>query len=241
MSKIRQSEQELEAAAVSEDANQLVFWLNGDRMGLTNPDPTVLLVEYLHSIGLTGTKVGCGQGGCGACTVMLSQLAPGTGRPVHRAVNACLRPLCAVDGMMVTTIEGIGNVHSQLDPTQYLIAANNGTQCGFCTPGFVMNTHALLQQKPMASQQEIEDIFGGNLCRCTGYRPILQAMRTLAQDYEASQDNTPSCLIDPAFPMQSRSQLATIDLTALTPRQSTAPYSTVQRQWPGVVSTCDDL
>ena len=115
---------------------------------IPNPDPTVLLTDYLHGIGLTGTKVGCGQGGCGACTVMLSHRDPHTGAPVHRAINACLRPLCALDGMMVTTTEGIGNVHDGLDPVQHCIAMHNGTQCGFCTPGFVMNAHAFLQKKP---------------------------------------------------------------------------------------------
>jgi xanthine dehydrogenase iron-sulfur cluster and FAD-binding subunit A len=88
-------------------SDQLVFWLNGRKIVLPNPDPTVLLTDYLHSVGLTGTKVGCGQGGCGACTVMLSHRDPLTGAPVHRAVNSCLRPLCAVDGMVVTTTEGI--------------------------------------------------------------------------------------------------------------------------------------
>src|SRR5437763_7838680 len=107
-----------EGMATSAYGNQLIFWLNGQKVVIPNPDPTVLLVEYLHGIGLTGTKVGCGQGGCGACTVMLSQLDSVTGAAVHRAVNACLRPLCAVDGMMVTTTEGIGSVHDQLDPTQ---------------------------------------------------------------------------------------------------------------------------
>src|SRR4051812_21539472 len=143
-------------AAVVETAsysNRLIFWLNGRRVDLADPDPTVSLAEYLHGVGLTGTKVGCGQGGCGACTVMLSHRDPVAGTPVHRAINACLRPLCAVDGLMVTTIEGIGSVHSGIDPVQDCIARNNGSQCGFCTPGFVMNTHAFLKAKPAPTQQ----------------------------------------------------------------------------------------
>src|SRR5260221_13225622 len=154
-----------DASRDKEYSNQLTFWLNGKRVSLSDPDPTIMLTDYLHGIGLTGTKVGCGQGGCGACTVMLSHHDPATGAPVHRAVNACLRPLCAVDGMMVTTTEGIGNVREGLDPAQHSIAAHNGTQCGFCTPGFVMNAHAFLQQQPRPTQQQFEDIFGGNLCR----------------------------------------------------------------------------
>ncbi len=197
--------------------NDLIFWLNGQRVVIHNPDPAVMLTDYLHGIGLTGTKVGCGQGGCGACTVMLSHRDPDTGNAVHRAINACLRPLCALDGMLVTTTEGIGNVHEGLDPVQHCIAMHNGTQCGFCTPGFVMTAHAFLQKKPSPSQQEIEDIFGGNLCRCTGYRPILHGVRTLAGDYDAAADKTQICLMDPSYPVPRRSTLARIDLTPLPP------------------------
>lgn len=205
-------ERTAESMEYGASSNQLIFWLNGAKIVVSNPDPALLLVDYLHSVGLTGTKVGCGQGGCGACTVMISHRDPATGSPIHRAVNACLRPLCAVDGMTVTTTEGIGNVREQLDPTQYGIAANNGTQCGYCTPGFVMNAHAFLQQCPAATPQDTEDIFGGNLCRCTGYRPILHGVRTLLQDYDAAKDSTPKCVIDPSFPIRVRKELTQIDL-----------------------------
>src|SRR6266446_6736920 len=104
-----------DTAVLDSYSNELVFWLNGEKVVIKNPDPSLMLVDYLHSVGLTGTKVGCGQGGCGACTVMLSHRDSVTGAPVHRAVNSCLRPLCAVDGMLVTTTEGIGNVHGELD------------------------------------------------------------------------------------------------------------------------------
>src|SRR3984893_13746393 len=121
-------------------SNQLLFWLNGVRVEISNPDPTVRLTDYLREVGLTGTKVCCGQGGCGACTVMLSHTKP-DGTQAHAPLNACLRLLCTLDGMLVTTTEGIGSVHTGLDPTQVCIAKYNGSQCGFCTPGFVMNTH----------------------------------------------------------------------------------------------------
>lgn len=193
-------------------SNQLIFWLNGVKVALSNPDPAVMLTDYLQEVGLTGTKVGCGQGGCGACTVMLSHKNPLNGTAVHRPINACLRPLCSVDGMMVTTTEGIGNVHQGLDPTQFCISKCNGSQCGFCTPGFVMNTHAFLQQNPSPSQQEIENIYGGNLCRCTGYRPILHGMRTLACDYDANADESQKCLIDPSFYVQCKKNITPIDM-----------------------------
>ena len=196
-------------------SDRLVFWLNGDKVVIANPDPSVMLADYLHGVGLVGTKVGCGQGGCGACTVMLSHRDAASGDPVHRALNSCLRPLCALDGMMVTTIEGIGSVREGLDPVQHCIAANNGTQCGFCTPGFVMNAHAFLQQRPAATGREIEDIFGGNLCRCTGYRPILHGVRTLARDYDADGDRSQRCEADPTFPVKRRGELARIRLDEL--------------------------
>lgn len=202
-------------------SNQLTFWLNGIRVEILDPDPSVKLTDYLSQVGLTGTKVSCGQGGCGACTVMLSQKKP-DGTTMHRPINACLRLLCTLDGMLVTTTEGIGSVHKGLDPTQVCIARCNGSQCGFCTPGFVMNTHAFLQKKPSATQQEMEDIYGGNLCRCTGYRPILQGMRTLASDYDADSDKTQCCLIDPGFYVNFKDKMTPIHLEELSGYDSTS-------------------
>lgn len=195
-------------------SNQLIFWLNGVKAEIVDPDPALKLTDYLSQVGLSGTKVCCGQGGCGACTVMLSHKKQ-DGTIVHRPINACLRLLCTLDGVLVTTTEGIGSVHKGLDPTQVCIAKRNGSQCGFCTPGFVMNTHAFLQQKPSACEQEIEDIYGGNLCRCTGYRSILHSMRTLASDYDANSDKTQECLIDPSFYVHFKKEMTPIQLEKL--------------------------
>ena len=205
----------------------LTFMLNGERIVIENPDPSLLLSDYLHEAGITGTKVACGQGGCGACTVLVSHQVEG--QTVHRGVNACLKPLCSLDGMSVTTTEGIGNVHHGLDPAQHCIAANNGTQCGFCTPGFVMNLHALLRHKPQATEQEMEDSFGGNICRCTGYRPILHGMRTLASDYDPSQDQTAACTIDPTFPIKTRN--APVEISVLAAGPGGKKFQSSQRQW----------
>ena len=189
--------------------NELKFWLNGKQITIRNPEPSQLLVHYLHSIGLTGTKVGCEQGGCGACTVMVSQrTADGV---AHKSINSCLRPLVGCADLEVTTVEGIGNLHDGIDPIQHRIAVYNGTQCGFCTPGFVMNMHAYLQQHPKPTQQEIEDLFGGNLCRCTGYRPILHGMKTFACDYNPHRDQTQPCALDPFFELKVREKLIEID------------------------------
>ncbi|KAI0182030.1 xanthine dehydrogenase [Hypoxylon sp. FL1284] len=155
------------------------FYLNGTRVVLDEIDPEVTLLEYLRGIGLTGTKLGCGEGGCGACTVVVSQYNPTTKQIYHASVNACLAPLASLDGKHVITIEGIGNV-KQPHPAQERIAKSNGSQCGFCTPGIVMSLYALLRNNENPTEHDVEEAFDGNLCRCTGYRPILDAAQTFS-------------------------------------------------------------
>ncbi|KAI0136776.1 molybdopterin binding aldehyde oxidase/xanthine dehydrogenase [Xylariales sp. AK1849] len=155
------------------------FFLNGTRVALDEVDPEVTLLEYLRGIGLTGTKLGCAEGGCGACTVVISQYNPTTKQIYHASVNACLAPLASVDGKHVVTIEGIGNVKKP-HPAQERIAKSNGSQCGFCTPGIVMSLYALLRNNDSPTDHDIEEAFDGNLCRCTGYRPILDAAQTFS-------------------------------------------------------------
>ncbi|KAM3065269.1 hypothetical protein ACMFMG_004346 [Clarireedia jacksonii] len=158
----------------------LRFYLNGTRVTVDDIDPEITLLEYLRGIGLTGTKLGCAEGGCGACTVVVSQYNPTTKKIYHASVNACLAPLVSVDGKHVITVEGIGNT-KRPHPAQERIAKGNGSQCGFCTPGIVMSLYALLRNNPDApSEHEIEEAFDGNLCRCTGYRPILDAAHTFS-------------------------------------------------------------
>ncbi|KXX73654.1 Xanthine dehydrogenase [Madurella mycetomatis] len=157
----------------------LRFYLNGTRVVLDEIDPEVTLLEYLRGIGLTGTKLGCGEGGCGACTVVVSQYNPTTKKIYHASVNACLAPLVSVDGKHVITVEGIGNV-KRPHPAQERVAKGNGSQCGFCTPGIVMSLYALLRNNQAPTEHDIEEAFDGNLCRCTGYRPILDAAQTFS-------------------------------------------------------------
>jgi xanthine dehydrogenase/oxidase len=161
-------------------SSEVVFYLNGSRVALRDPDPALLLVDYLRSRGLTGTKLSCGEGGCGACTVMVGRWDRARSRVVRRSVNACLRPVASIDGMAITTVEGIGNTHDGLNPVQHSLASGNGSQCGYCSPGFVMTAYAYLREHERPSEQAIEELFAGNLCRCTGYRPILDAMRSFA-------------------------------------------------------------
>ncbi|KAK8905125.1 hypothetical protein QC760_006322 [Botrytis cinerea] len=167
----------------------LEFYLNGTRIKLHNPNPQWTLLDFIRSQDdLKGTKLGCGEGGCGACTVVLqtSNKFSESRRIKHIAVNACLFPLIGAVGKHVITIEGIGNAENP-HPLQERIAKLHGSQCGFCTPGIVMSLYALIRNSydPLsksfqlsANDIELEGHLDGNLCRCTGYKPILQAART---------------------------------------------------------------
>ena len=167
-------------ASITEPYDDTIrFYLNGTKVVLDTADPEVTLLEYLRGIGLTGTKLGCAEGGCGACTVVVSQFNPTTKQIYHASVNACLAPLVSVDGKHVITVEGIGNVKSP-HPAQERIAKGNGSQCGFCTPGIVMSLYALLRNNEEPTELEVEEAFDGNLCRCTGYRPILDAAQSFS-------------------------------------------------------------
>ncbi|KZC06074.1 Xanthine dehydrogenase [Dufourea novaeangliae] len=118
---------------------------------------------------------------------MISKLDRQTGIITHLAANACLTPVCAVYGLAVTTVEGIGSVKTKLHPVQERIAKAHGSQCGFCTPGIVMSMYALLRNTPKPTMKDLEIAFQGNLCRCTGYRPIIEAYKTFTEEWEQMQ------------------------------------------------------
>ncbi|XP_020224750.1 xanthine dehydrogenase 1 [Cajanus cajan] len=163
-------------------SNEALLYVNGVRRVLPDGLAHFTLLEYLRDIGLTGTKLGCGEGGCGACTVMVSQYDRKSRKCSHYAINACLAPLYSVEGMHVITVEGLGSCKRGLHPVQESLARTHGSQCGFCTPGFVMSMYALLRSSPTPpSEEQIEECLAGNLCRCTGYRPILDAFRVFAK------------------------------------------------------------
>ncbi len=135
-------------------------------------EPRVTLLELLRDgLGLTGSKEGCGDGNCGACTVLLN------GRPV----NSCLVLAVEVDGSDVFTIEGLAR-SGALHPLQQAFIDHGGLQCGFCTPGLVMVAYALLQENPHPTEQEVRMAIAGNLCRCTGYDKIIRAVLECAAD-----------------------------------------------------------
>jgi xanthine dehydrogenase/oxidase len=163
--------------------SSILFYVNGQRKQLHHVPKDVYLLEYVRNeLGLTGSKLGCGEGGCGACTMMLSYYDKENKAIRHRAVNGCLFPLFSVDGMAVTTVEGLGSTRSVLHPVQERLASSHGSQCGFCTPGFVVAMAAFLRNNPNPTERDIERALDGNLCRCTGYRPILDAFKTFASN-----------------------------------------------------------
>ncbi|KAB2606505.1 xanthine dehydrogenase 1-like [Pyrus ussuriensis x Pyrus communis] len=189
MGSLRKEEKELEQ--LGEDSKEAILYVNGVRRVLPEGLAHLTLLEYLRDIGLTGTKLGCGEGGCGACTVMVSHYDKELKKSFHYAVNACLAPLYSVEGMHVITVEGLGSHKQGLHPIQESLARSHGSQCGFCTPGFIMSIYALLRssQKP-PSEEQIEECLAGNLCRCTGYRPIVDAFRVFSKTNDTPYINT---------------------------------------------------
>jgi aerobic carbon-monoxide dehydrogenase small subunit len=149
---------------------EVTFQLNGARV-TTLVGAADRLIDILRDeLGETGTKEGCGEGECGACTVIVG----------GRAVNSCLFPAPEVDGQEVLTIEGVAD-GGELSPIQRAFLDEGGVQCGFCTPGMVMSTVALLAENDSPSDREIRRALAGNLCRCTGYVQIIDSIRAAAR------------------------------------------------------------
>uniref|UniRef100_A0A8D8Y3K1 xanthine dehydrogenase n=1 Tax=Cacopsylla melanoneura TaxID=428564 RepID=A0A8D8Y3K1_9HEMI len=167
----------------------LLFFVNGKKVVDDGVDPEWTLLYYLRNkLRLCGTKLGCGEGGCGACTVMVSKYDRVKKHIVHLAVNACLAPICSMHGLAVTTVEGIGSTRTKLHPVQERLAKAHGSQCGFCTPGIIMSMYALLRSLPgKPNMKDMEVALQGNLCRCTGYRPILEGFKTFTEEWEQSR------------------------------------------------------
>jgi len=145
----------------------LSFVLNGEPVEV-DIEPHLTLLEVLRdTLGLTGTKEGCGAGECGACTVLLD----------GKTVNACIFPAMEAEAKNVVTIEGIADAQGNLHPIQKAFIEHGAVQCGFCTPGMVLSAKALLDENPKPTEEEIRHGIAGNLCRCTGYLQIIEAIK----------------------------------------------------------------
>jgi len=148
---------------------KIQFILNGKSMSFEVPAHRLLLDLLRDEIGVTGTKEGCGTGDCGACTVFLD------GKPV----NSCLVLSGELDGAEIVTIEGL-KIGPELHPIQKAFVQDGGAQCGYCTPGMLMMSKALLDENPNPTEEDIRFALSGNLCRCTGYAKIIQAVQDAA-------------------------------------------------------------
>ncbi|MGJ7439947.1 xanthine dehydrogenase small subunit [Aquipuribacter sp. MA13-6] len=161
------------------DVEPLVLRLNGRDVALGGLPPTATLLRAVRAQGLVGTKEGCGDGDCGACTVVLTSSGP-DGTPTHRAVNSCLVPVGSVVGLDVVTVEGVAAPDGGLHPVQQAVVDCAGSQCGYCTPGVVMSMFAGYHDPVERGPDGVDPaVVEGNLCRCTGYTSIRRACRRL--------------------------------------------------------------
>jgi xanthine dehydrogenase small subunit len=150
------------------------FLLDGRVVDAADATPTTTLLQYLRGpLGRCGTKEGCAEGDCGACTVVVGERRPDGMR--YRAINSCIRFVPTLDGKEVVTVESLRAPDGALHPVQQALVEAHASQCGFCTPGFVMSLFALWLERETVTREQAVEALTGNLCRCTGYRPILEA------------------------------------------------------------------
>ncbi|OWM69066.1 hypothetical protein CDL15_Pgr025253 [Punica granatum] len=181
---------------MSRDRN-LVFAVNGQRFELSDVDPSTTVLEFLRlHTGFKSVKLGCGEGGCGACLVLLSRYDPASDRVEDYTVSSCLTLLCGIGGCSITTTEGLGNTKDGFHPIHKRFSGFHASQCGFCTPGMCISLYGALvnaekTDRPEPTKgfskltvSEAERAISGNLCRCTGYRPIADACKSFAADVD---------------------------------------------------------
>ncbi len=150
---------------------EIRFTLNGSPVAVRVPPARPAATLLREDLGLTGTKPGCGEGECGACTILLD----------GAAVNSCLLPAALLEGREVVTIEGLERADGTLHPVQRAFVEAGAVQCGFCTPGMILRTVAFLNEHARPTDEQIARSIEGNLCRCTGYVKIRQAIRSAAE------------------------------------------------------------
>ena len=150
---------------------EITFTINGEKL-TKQVEPNKTLLKYIREdLDLTGTKEGCGAGECGACTILVD----------GKATNACLMLAVEADGKEITTIEGVSDGYN-LDPLQDAFIEHAALQCGFCTPGMILSAKALLKNNPQPTREEVKRAISGNLCRCTGYKKIIDAIMDVAEN-----------------------------------------------------------
>ena len=146
-----------------------IIQVNGEIHHITVKPHWTLLYVLREELGLTGTKLSCGTGECGGCTILID----------GRAVSSCLTLAASAEGRDITTIEGVSRGH-RLHPIQEAFVSHGAIQCGFCTPGMILSAKALLDENPVPTEAEVKEAIAGNLCRCTGYTKIVEAIMDVA-------------------------------------------------------------
>lgn len=161
-------------------ADAIRFVLDGELIELTDVDPSRTVLQFLREdLRRTGTKEGCAEGDCGACTVVIAELNRDGDDLNVRAINSCIQFLPTLDGKELITVESLTDAGTSLHPVQRAMVDCHGSQCGFCTPGFIMSLFALYKTNANPNRRQIDDALAGNLCRCTGYRPIISAAKKM--------------------------------------------------------------
>jgi len=159
-------------------SNTIKFILENKIQEIRNPDPNETILNYIRlKLKKTGTKEGCAEGGCGACTVVLGELKKNN--IVYKAINSCIAFTPSLEGKQLLVVEDLMLKNGSLHPVQSAMVNYHGSQCGFCTPGFVMSLFAMYKNNTSYDKKTIEESISGNLCRCTGYRPIIDAAKSL--------------------------------------------------------------
>jgi len=159
-------------------SNSVKFLLNDKLIVINNPDPNQTILNYIRTdLKKTGTKEGCSEGGCGACTIVLGELVDN--KIIYKAINSCISFVPSLNGKQLLIVEDLVSKDGKLHPVQDAMVKFHGSQCGFCTPGFVMALFSMFKNNKNLNNELITDSISGNLCRCTGYRPIIDAAKSL--------------------------------------------------------------
>ncbi|HFC05541.1 MAG TPA: 2Fe-2S iron-sulfur cluster binding domain-containing protein, partial [Rhizobiales bacterium] len=170
------------------------FLRHGEVVELSNVAPNETVLDYLRlREGATGTKEGCCEGDCGACTVAIGK--PQEDSIIYQPVNACIQLLGTLDGKELVTVEDLAAGDGSLHPVQSALVKHHGSQCGFCTPGFVMSLFVMHQNGESPNREQINQALAGNLCRCTGYRPIIDAALEACANPPQARNNSAMSLL----------------------------------------------
>ncbi len=162
------------------------FIYNNKIYVIKNPDPNQTILNFVRTkLKKTGTKEGCAEGGCGACTVVIGEL--NKNNIVYKAINACIAFVPTLHGKQLLVVEDLASQIENLHPVQEAMVKYHGSQCGFCTPGFIMSLFSMYKNHSFYGEELIKDSIAGNLCRCTGYRPIIDAAKSLNKNKKLDQ------------------------------------------------------